>query len=291
MTAPCQARLRVIFSPHVLITDLDNTLYNWIDYFAPCFRAMVEDISLATGVDEDELHRQFQAVYRSYQAPEYRWAICELEVMQKLHTDEVNQLVWSGFNKFIRGRSRHLYLYPGVEDMLRTLKGRGFTVIGVSNAPVREVLSRVRCLKIYEHLDALVAWEGVHRGDQRLASRTVPLGLELHTFPKQHLKPSTHPYDEALRRFAPQSHGRVIVLGDSIGNDLVPGHQIGALTVWARYGTRFEPENFKTLSRLSYWDTEHMKQVYASDVVDPDEIIDEASELIRLVDSYAPCTV
>ena len=24
-----------------ILTDLDNTIYNWVDFYAPCFRAML----------------------------------------------------------------------------------------------------------------------------------------------------------------------------------------------------------------------------------------------------------
>ncbi|WP_234532985.1 HAD family hydrolase [Streptomyces shenzhenensis] len=272
----------------ILITDLDNTLYDWIDYFGPCFRAMVEELSSATGVDPDELHHQFQAVYSRHQAPEYRWAIRELEFLRSRQPAEVDRLVWSGFSAFVRSRREHLRLYPGVRDTLETLRARGFTVIGVSNAPIREVLRRVRCLRLQEQLDALVAWEGSHTGDRHLAHRTAPTGLALRTFTDAKQKPSTRPYREALRYFAPEDHGKVIVIGDSVANDLVPGRNIGAVTVWARYGSGYAPENYATVRRLSFWKPEKLKDVYDSGVMEPDEVIDDFTQLLHIAESHAP---
>jgi len=39
----------------LLITDLDNTLYDWITYFANSFRAMVKDLATTLDVEEDLL--------------------------------------------------------------------------------------------------------------------------------------------------------------------------------------------------------------------------------------------
>ncbi|QOV40263.1 HAD family hydrolase [Streptomyces ferrugineus] len=272
----------------VLITDLDNTLYDWIDYFGPCFRAMVDELSSAADVDPDELHRQFQAVYSRHRAPEYRWAIRELDFLRSRRPDEVNDLVWSGFSAFVRSRSKHLRLYPGVRNTLETLRERGFTVIGVSNAPIREVLRRVRCLRLQEQLDALVAWEGAHSGDRHLAHRSTPAGLALRTFTDAKQKPSTHPYTEALRHFAPQDHGKVLVVGDSVANDLVPGSSIGAVTVWARYGSGYAPENYATVRRLSFWKPEKLKDVYDSEVMEPDAVIDDFTQLLPIAESHVP---
>jgi phosphoglycolate phosphatase len=272
----------------VLITDLDNTLYDWIDYFGPCFRAMVDELSSAADVHPDELHRQFQAVYSRHQAPEYRWAIRELDFLRSRQPDEVNDLVWSGFSAFVRSRSKHLRLYPGVKETLKTLRARGFAVIGVSNAPIREVLRRVRCLGLHEHLNALVAWEGVHGGDHHLARRSAPEGFAIRTFTDADQKPSTHPYLEALRCFAPADHDKVLVIGDSVANDLVPGSRIGAVTVWARYGSAYAPENFATVSRLSFWKPDKLKSIYDSEVMRPDEVIDDFTQLLHIAESHVP---
>ena len=38
-----------------VITDLDNTLYDWVAYFIPAFRAMIKALVELTGVPETRL--------------------------------------------------------------------------------------------------------------------------------------------------------------------------------------------------------------------------------------------
>ena len=38
-----------------LITDLDDTLYDWIGFFIPAFYAMVDELVVITGIDKNVL--------------------------------------------------------------------------------------------------------------------------------------------------------------------------------------------------------------------------------------------
>ena len=64
----------------VLITDLDNTIYNWVDFFAPSFRAMLGEMVHLTSLDEDTLISSFQRVYQRHGTSEYSFAIEELDL-------------------------------------------------------------------------------------------------------------------------------------------------------------------------------------------------------------------
>ena len=39
----------------VLITDLDDTLYDWLGFFIPSFYAMVDELVSITGIDKEIL--------------------------------------------------------------------------------------------------------------------------------------------------------------------------------------------------------------------------------------------
>ena len=44
----------------LLITDLDDTLYDWAGFFVPAFYAMVDEIVAITGLDRDGLLREYR---------------------------------------------------------------------------------------------------------------------------------------------------------------------------------------------------------------------------------------
>src|SRR5205085_4474173 len=69
----------------VLLTDLDNTLYDWTSYFVPSFRAMVVCLNRETGESIDNLMADFASVFRRHGSVEYSFAIEELQTLARLH--------------------------------------------------------------------------------------------------------------------------------------------------------------------------------------------------------------
>ena len=52
----------------VLITDLDNTLFDWVELWYQCFSSMLQQISNISGVSEDRLKEQIRHNQRGSQA-------------------------------------------------------------------------------------------------------------------------------------------------------------------------------------------------------------------------------
>ena len=68
----------------LLITDLDNTLYDWVTFFTSSFRGMIEELTKLLDVDEEILFAEFRAVHQKYGNSEQPFAVLELpSVLQK----------------------------------------------------------------------------------------------------------------------------------------------------------------------------------------------------------------
>jgi len=67
----------------LLVTDLDNTTYNWIDFYVPSFLAMVQELSRFTGIGEDELKASFKRLHQQHKTSEYTFAIQQLDVLRE----------------------------------------------------------------------------------------------------------------------------------------------------------------------------------------------------------------
>lgn len=265
----------------LLITDLDNTLYNWIDYFGPSFRAMLSSVNRSTQHDEALLYDQFRQVYKYHRDPEYWRAPYELEALSGLSWDDRRRIATSALGAFARTRRRHLKTYTGVISTLAYLKRKNVTIVGVSNAPVRQVLLRARFLGLCQYLDALIAWQGVNELDclqaRRLAARR---SLDLHTVPDAARKPDAKAYELALC-IHQDDRSEVFVVGDSMQTDLQPARAIGAYAVWARYGHEFSTDNFSTVAGLSFWSESKLAATYASNSLSPDFVLEKFQELPR----------
>jgi FMN phosphatase YigB (HAD superfamily) len=271
----------------LLITDLDNTLYNWIDFFGPSFRAMLSSVDRSTRYGETRLYGQFREIYKYHKDPEYWRAPYELEALKSFGWDHQQKIATGALAAFSRTRRRHLKTYAGVIPTLAYLKNRDVTIVGVSNAPVREVLFRARYLGLCQYLDALIAWRGVNELDCQHAHKIATRWeIDLHTLPDAARKPDAKAYELALD--VHQNYGRadVFVVGDSMQTDLLPAREIGACAIWARYGHEFSTDNFSTVAGLSFWSESKLAATYASNSLSPDIVLEEFQELPRAVLGY-----
>jgi FMN phosphatase YigB (HAD superfamily) len=264
----------------VLLTDLDNTLFNWIDYFGPCVRAMVHALAHATKLEENEIYRQFKQVYSRFETPEYRQAIQELDLCQSQPSAEQQRLVRAGFVAFSRTRKLHLQAYKNVPSTLKWLKRQNVTIIGVTNSWVVDAVGRLRFLGLTKYLDGLVAWDGVvHDRGQPKIGLASDQGHAVVPIPSQSRKPNADAYRAAIAHCGSRPDASLWVIGDSVTNDLLPAREIGATTVWAKYGRKYEQENFDTVVQVTPWAPERIVATYDTTMMTPDFVIDDFAEL------------
>src|SRR2546429_2052033 len=70
-----------------LVTDLDNTLYPWVDYIVPCLEAMVGSLERTTQLPRIKIIQSLKAVYTKYESNEYPFAIQESEIFEPYRAD------------------------------------------------------------------------------------------------------------------------------------------------------------------------------------------------------------
>src|SRR6267154_3325268 len=117
----------------LIITDLDNTIYNWVDYFAPCFRAMVHVLARETEESEDDLIGSFCQVYEAHGSVEYAFSVQELPILRNRTDSEIAELVRLARGAFKRVRDKRLEPYPTVGRTLRWLRSQGDRVVAITN--------------------------------------------------------------------------------------------------------------------------------------------------------------
>lgn len=62
----------------VAITDMDNTLYDWVEIWYRSFSAMLEHLVKESGIDQDTLEKEIRAVFQQHGTSEYAFVIEEL---------------------------------------------------------------------------------------------------------------------------------------------------------------------------------------------------------------------
>ncbi len=268
-----------------LLTDLDDTLYSWVDFWAPCFRSMVHVIHGQLGAPEDEVTAQFREVYARHGSVEYQFSVQELELARGLAPTELDALVRRVKGAYNRVREARLQPYPAVKETLQAVAAAGIAVVGVTNAPLFLTTRRLAQLRLDHLFAGLAAWEGFEAADDnpyvkhRQWQSRIP---RTWSFPKDLLKPNTHTFRAVLHDIGIPPD-RAWVVGDSLEKDIRPALEIGAQGIWARYGMTHEQENMDTLLRVTHWGDDAIERVYAVGGVQPSRAIDRFDELLDVL--------
>lgn len=249
----------------LVVTDMDGTLYSWIDYIVPAVETMVEVVCRATGFTRIKVVQALKAVYERYESNEYPFALQESSLYAELNE-------FGSFDKLIieparlafrEARRKYLRPYRRVKETLEALKDRGIPVVALTDAPRNPAEARVKHLEIDALLGALYTMPGFEfpagrdgatlvareilakegRGEYRAACKVVELQRELEK-----------PNPEGLRRicadFGVEPH-EVLVVGDSLKKDVAVARAVGAIDCWAEYGTYVSAEHRERLDIVS----------------------------------------
>lgn len=275
----------------VILTDLDNTLYNWVDFFAPSFRGMLHALSRRMNVSEEVLAQDFKNVYKRFGSLEFSFSIQELDHCKGLREEEVQKLVDLGRHVFKMVRDKNLRPYYGVKETLEWCNKNGIKVVGVTNSPLFHAKMRLKQLHFDNLFYGLAAWEGnifednkyTNTVSKRLNEKGYRTKLKREwAFPSSQIKPNPIPYLQVINDLK-ISHKNTYVIGDSIAKDLKPADDIGAITIWAKYGLNFLKENFDTLLMITHWDKQQIENTYEHKQIVPTHIIDSFSQIKEII--------
>src|SRR5438128_3580442 len=110
----------------VLITDLDNTLFDWVHLWTRCFGAMFSKIVEISGIDETTLKREIRKVHQKHGTSEYSFLLEELPSLRsKFPEENLLDRFAPAIRAFQEERRKFLKLYPTVAETLLRIKGSG----------------------------------------------------------------------------------------------------------------------------------------------------------------------
>ncbi len=243
-----------------VVTDLDNTLYPWVDYIVPSLEAMVASLAATTGLPRVRIVQALKAVYSKYESNEYPFAIQESGIFEPYEADfdSFNALVLRPAREAFRAaREKYLRPFPGVRETLDGLRTRGVKVVGLTDAPRNAAELRLKHLRLDGHFDALYTMPGyplpanvdpeIRRREEAGHYRSKTPVVEL---PREAEKPSPDGLARILEDF--DLAGReVLYVGDNVKKDMPVAKACGVTGVWAEYGTYVSGEYRERLAIIS----------------------------------------
>jgi phosphoglycolate phosphatase len=274
----------------LLVTDLDNTLYDWLSSFVPAFYKMIEVAVEILQVDREQLLDEMKAVHQQYHNSEQPFALLETPTVERKYPRatrlERKGYLNEAFREFSIVRKHNLRLYPGVRETLHKIRETGCTVVGHTEAVVENSLYRLELLKLTDELQCLYAPRSRAQGHP---DPTRPRIHELYEefvylLPSDHRKPDPAVLKDICSRHKVALEDTLYV-GDSIPRDVAMAKLAGACAAWARYGTQRNQTMWDKLVRVTHWTDadvvreKRLREEYQD--VDPDVEIDAFPELLK----------
>lgn len=249
----------------LLVTDLDNTLYDWVSFFSTAFYAMVDAAAPILDVPQERLLDELQQVHRKYHNSEQPFALlevpCVAERFAGLTPRQLAEKLDPAFYAFNASRKSTLRTYPGVLETLRTIRASGCTVVAHTEATVENAQFRLASLDLAPLIERLYAVAPAGPDHPRPESkRAFPARVtQVRHLSQDERKPDPRVLFDICRDCNVEP-SRTLYVGDSIARDIGMAKSAGVWAAWARYGTEMQPGAWERLVRVSHWTKEDVRR-------------------------------
>ncbi len=244
---------------HLLVSDLDNTLYDWLDSFVPAFYAMVHVASELLAVPGERLLDDLKALHQQWGSAERPFTLADtpavVERYPAMSRAERIRRLDPAFRAFNHERKHRLRLYEGVLSTVQYVRRNGVPFVAHTEAPAATSLFRLHALGLWGYVDRLYApAQGVeaHPDPKRQEFyRSLAVG-KVRLVEAGHRKP-----DAAILRGICADLGvdprESLYVGDSLTRDVGVAQEAGMQTAWARYGCNRDSGLWQKLVRVTHW--------------------------------------
>ena len=247
-----------------LITDLDNTLFDWVDVWLKSFRAMLDEIVRISGESEAKLILEIQAIHQKYGTSEYSFLIEEIPCLQAfLKGRKATDVFKTAIEAYRTQRLDNLRLFPTVAETLLKIKGRGTRIIGYTESMGFYSNYRIRRLGLDGVLDYVFCPEdhvlpsGISLDQMRAyPARHYELRYtKSHFTPKGSKKPDTVVLNSIINDLGLKKADCVYV-GDNLMKDVAMALDCGVEDAYAKYGSAHKRPGYKLLQDVTHWSPE-----------------------------------
>jgi phosphoglycolate phosphatase len=245
----------------VVVTDMDNTLFDWLAMWHAAFGAMLDRLVADSGVPREVLEREIYTLHQAHGTTEYAFAIQALPALRARHPGEDLTVRYAAAIEAYRAARRAtLRLYPGVLETLRALRAADVRVIAYTESLAYYAAYRVRALGLDGVLDALYSPPDHALPDgisPDMIRRYPPEHYRLHGTAHRHTRAGAWKPDAAVLRGILDEIGaapdEAVYIGDSLLKDVAMAQAAGVIDVFARYGDVRGRPGYDLLRRVTHW--------------------------------------
>lgn len=232
-----------------LVLDLDNTLYCWMDSFAPGLDAQITYIAKRTKMTKKCIRESFKSVFQKHGSVEIVDAANELNIWAEtnLSYTEIKDIQEKSTELFFKVFAENLTLFPTVIETLEWAKENNILLFAFSDGRAFWINFRLEQLNIIDSFERIYVMEDepADKGRSVLCKQIVSL-------PVSHIKPNTFTLDEIMKDYH-ISKEDIYVVGDSKNKDIRAAKRAGVNGIWAQYGMNYSQKSRRLLSSITPW--------------------------------------
>jgi len=244
-----------------VVVDLDNTLYDWFNFWHTSFSSMLDRLVVDSGVQRSTLVTEIKAIHQRHGTAEYSLLIQELPSLIAKHQGQDLTAEYAGaIHAYKEARQRTLKAYPGVRATLQTLKEYGCVIVGYTESMAFYTNDRIRRLDLDGLIDYLYT-----PPDHELPANTTPEQIRSNppehyllkstvqrTLSKGDKKPNPKVLLDIMKDIGATTENTAYV-GDNLMKDVSMAQQAKVVDVWAQYGFSTEDERYELLREVTCW--------------------------------------
>jgi phosphoglycolate phosphatase len=253
----------------LLITDMDNTLFDWFEFWFNSFNSLIEKTSEISGIEKSKLCEEIRPIHQKYGTSEYSFVLQEIpSLLEKYKTPEkISLTLDEAIHAYRSARKDHLQLYEGVFESLRRIKDNGAKIAAYTESRYFYSAYRIKHFNLDGIIDVLFSPDD-HRTPGNIQTLT-PMSLEktkVELTPEGELKPNPHILRSILEYFK-ESKDNAVYVGDSEMKDISMAQDAGVDDVLAAYGAAHfsgNSDGYELLRSVSHWsdaDVEREKEI------------------------------
>lgn len=266
-----------------LITDFDNTLFDWFDNWYQAFNGALEYIySQVPTLNKEVLLNDIKNIHLKHHTTEYLNVFYEIGKFPKYKNIPNFYEICSDATVLREElKVQNLHLFSNVLDTFKILKEHSYKLIIFTESEAFSTAKRVKELNLDEIIDYIYAPPAKNFGDINLQT------TQLISFDKQaHYKPEKKNLEKIINDLHLKREN-CYYLGDSLIKDIKMAQNAKIIDFYAKYGENYKnrPE-YELLKKVTFWTEALVKEEEKIDVenIKPTYILENSiSEILDIL--------
>lgn len=252
----------------VLITDLDNTIFDWVGLWHACFTAMMDKVVEISGISFDTLKPEIRRVHQRHGTSEYSFLLEEIPALtDKFPNQNLVEVFHSAIDAYRAERRKRLELYPTVAEALLKIKGSGAAIVGYTESMAFYSNYRVRRLGLDGVFDFMFSPEDhdipAHIPIEDVRKYPAPTYDFRYTRQEHSPRDSFKPDAAVLLRIIDDLGVNIsdcVYVGDSLTKDVAMARDAGVADAYAKYGRAQHTAAYALLREVTHWSDEDVER-------------------------------